>query len=58
MKPNSDFDKLVIDGKKLITGRISNINIAKTVRYYGQHGSESRQEWSVILEINKDLKIN
>jgi len=58
MKPNSDFDKLVIDGKKLITGKINNINIDKTVRYYGQHGFESRKEWSVTLDINKDLKIN
>jgi hypothetical protein len=58
MKPNSDFDKLVIDGKKLITGRISNINIGSSVKYYGVSGSSSRQEWSVSLEVNKDLKIN
>jgi hypothetical protein len=58
MKPNSDFDKLVIDGKKLITGRINNINIGGNVKYYGVSGSSSRQEWSVTLNINKDLKIN
>lgn len=58
MKPNSDFDKLVIDGKKLITSRISNINIGSSVKYYGVSGSSSRQEWSVSLEVNNDLKIN
>lgn len=57
MEPGSDFDKLVIDGEKIITGRVKEMNIGRNTRYYGSKGSGQRQIWSIGLEINPKLNI-
>ena len=56
MRLSSDFDKLVIDDKKLIT-RINSVKKGEEVKFYGVSGRGSETRWSVYLLLNNDLNI-
>ena len=56
MKLASEFDKLVIDDKRLINS-ISDVKKGEVVRYYNERGGSSETKWEIALVLNKDLKI-
>lgn len=63
MRLSSDFDKLIIEGEKLIT-RIESIMVgeSESVKYYGGRSigvlNANKQKWSITLMINKEIRVN